>query len=210
MQRLDVQEKTHRTSLKELEQICQAHEITIAKMHIEKEHFRETIASLECQNLGLVNDLEQEKNRHDTITTTTTQQERKYTNHQGFEQLAVDIFEHTDDLSSRLKKLMEMSQENKTYIRRVRGVVKRLFGRIEFESSRVETLRSQEMRLGNKIRDLKIERESLKDVLQKARAQHAKDLESRRKLLSSQSVLRAQVTLLESKKIELTERLASS
>ena len=54
MQRLDVQEKTHRTSLKELEQICQAHEITIAKMHIEKEHFRETIQTNKTTMMSIV------------------------------------------------------------------------------------------------------------------------------------------------------------
>ena len=55
-----------------------------------------------------------------------------------------------------------------------------------------------------------IEREYLKDVLRKSRVQHTRNLETQRELKSSQSVLRAQVTCLENKKIELTERLLAA
>ena len=200
-------------SLKDLEQICQCHEITIAKMKVEKKHFMETIKSLEHQNAQLVSDLEhQEKNLDDEKPFKTTMRRKEEENHvdQDLQILSEAMFEQFKGFQCRLNRVIEMSRENRKHVRRIRNVVKRLFDRIKFESSRVESLRSQEMRLSTKIRDLMIEREYLKDVLRKSRVQHTRNLETQRELKSSQSVLRAQVTCLENKKIELTERLLAA
>ena len=200
-------------SLKDLEQICQCHEITIAKMKVEKKHFLETIKSLEHQNAKLVSDLEhQEKNLDDEKpfkTTMRRKQEENLKTHvdQDLQILSEAMFEQFKGFQCRLNRVIEISRENRKHVRRIGNVVKRLFDRIKFESSRVESLRSQEMRLSTKIRDLMIEREYLKDVLRKSRVQHMRNLQTQRELKSSQSVLRAQVTCLENKKIELTERL---
>eukprot|EP00938_MAST-03A_sp_MAST-3A-sp1_P004680 g4680.t1 len=202
-------------SLKDLEQICQCHEITIAKMRVEKKHFLETIKSLEHQNAQLVSDLEQQEKNFDNdqpfkTTTVRRQEEENLKTHMDQDLLQIlneTMFEQFKGFQCRLNRLIEMSRENRKHVRRIRNVVKRLFDRIKFESSRVESLRSQEMRLSTKIRDLMIEREYLKDVLRKSRVQHMRNLQTQRELKSSQSVLRAQVTCLENKKIELTERL---
>tara|TARA_A100001015_G_scaffold243080_1_gene277895 strand:+ start:1177 stop:1815 length:639 start_codon:yes stop_codon:yes gene_type:complete len=202
-------------SLKDLEQICQCHEITIAKMRVEKKHFLETIKSLEHQNAQLVSDLEQQEKNFDNdqpfkTTTVRRQEEENLKTHMDQDLLQIlneTMFEQFKGFQCRLNRLIEMSRENRKHVRRIRNAVKRLFDRIKFESSRVESLRSQEMRLSTKIRDLMIEREYLKDVLRKSRVQHMRNLQTQRELKSSQSVLRAQVTCLENKKIELTERL---
>ena len=205
-------------SLKDLEQICQCHEITIAKMRVEKKHFLETIKSLEHQNAQLVSDLEQQEKNFDNdqpfkTTTVRRQEEENLKTHMDQDLLQIlneTMFEQFRGFQCRLNRLIEMSRENRKHVRRIGNVVKRLFDRIKFESSRVESLRSQEMRLSTKIRDVMIEREYLKDVLRKSRVQHTRNLETQRELKSSQSVLRAQVTCLENKKIELTERLLAA
>ena len=199
-----------------MEQICQCHEITIAKLNAEKMHFRETIQSLKHQNAQLINDLgKQGKSIDDdkSLTTTTTTM-RTVTRHEeeihierDLQILSEDIFKRVEAFQHRLNRLIETSRENRKHAGRIANVVTRLLDRIHFESSLVESLRSQEIRLSSKIRDVVIERESLKDVLRKSRLQHVKIFETQRELKSSHSVLRAQVASLEHKKIELTERL---
>ena len=175
-------------SLKDLEQICQCHEITIAKMRVEKKHFLETIKSLEHQNAQLVSDLEQQEKNFDNdqpfkTTTVRRQEEENLKTHMDQDLLQIlneTMFEQFKGFQCRLNRLIEMSRENRKHVRRIRNVVKRLFDRIKFESSRVESLRSQEMRLSTKIRDLMIEREYLKDVLRKSRVQHMRNLQTQR------------------------------